>query len=66
VKFAVNSAGRIVNIQQHLGNIDLDYCPYYFIELIRYLVQLGQIKPAKLNGEYVNVEWALKVEIGVK
>jgi hypothetical protein len=66
LKFVVKKEGRIVNIEQSVGNIDLDFCPYYVMDLIRYVLQLGQTKPAKLNGQNVNVQWTLKVEMNNK
>ncbi len=61
LKFVITKEGRIVNIEQSIGNIDLDFCPYYVMDLMRYLLQLGQIKPAQVKGENVNVLWTLKV-----
>jgi len=61
MKFVVTEEGKIVNIEQSVGNIDMDWCPYYVMDLMRYLLQLGQIKPAKINEQNVNVLWTLKV-----
>jgi hypothetical protein len=66
LKFVITKEGRIVNIEQSIGNIDLDYCPSYVMDLIRYLLQSGQIKPAKVKGQNVNVQWTLKVEMDDK
>lgn len=66
LKFVITNEGRILNIKQGIGNIDLDFCPYYVMDLMRYLLQLGQITPAKLNGQNVNVQWTLKVEMNDK
>jgi hypothetical protein len=63
LKFVVNNEGRIVNIEQSVGNIDLASCPYYIMDLMRHLLQLGPLKAAKLNGQNVNVQWTLKVEM---
>ncbi len=61
LKFVVTQAGRIVNIEQSIGNLDLDSCPYYFMDLIRYLCQAGPLNPAKANGQPVPVLWTLPV-----
>lgn len=63
LKFVITKEGNIVNIEQSLGNFDLDYCPYYVMDLMRYLLQSGQLKPGKLKGQNVNVLWTLKVEM---
>lgn len=66
LQFVITKEGRIVNIEQSIGNIDLDDCPYYVMDLMRYLLQSGQVNPAKLKGENVNVLWTLKVEMDNK
>lgn len=63
LKFIITKEGRIVNIQQSKGNVDLENCPYYMMDLIRYLVQLGKIHPAQKNGVNVNAWYTLKVEM---
>ncbi len=63
ITFIVTKEGRIVNIEQAFGNIDLDFCPYYVMDLMRYLLQLKQIKPARVKGQEVAVQWTLKVEM---
>jgi hypothetical protein len=61
LKFIITKEGRVVNIEPSIAFIDLDRCPYYFMELITYLAQLGPFNSAKLNGKNINVEWTLKV-----
>jgi hypothetical protein len=61
LQFVVTQEGRIVNIEQSMGNIDLDYCPYYIMDLMRYMLQYEQIKPAKVEGKNVNVLWHIEV-----
>lgn len=61
MKFVVTAAGRIVNIEQSAGNIDMASCPGYVMDLMRYIIRLGKIKPAKVNGQSVHVLWTLKV-----
>lgn len=66
LKFLITKEGRIVNIEQNFGNIDMDWCPYYVMDLIRYLIQYGKINPAKVKGQNVNVFWTLKVVMNVE
>ncbi|MDJ1506808.1 hypothetical protein [Xanthocytophaga agilis] len=59
VTFVVTKEGRIVNIENSYAESELDYCPSLMTDLIRSLIQFGQIKPATLNGQNVNVQWTL-------
>ncbi|HYV95233.1 MAG TPA: hypothetical protein VE978_25890 [Chitinophagales bacterium] len=61
--FVITKEGRIVNIEQDYGNFDLDFCPYYVMDLIRLIYQLSPVKPAKVKGESVNVRWIVKVNM---
>jgi hypothetical protein len=61
LKFVISKEGRFVNIKQSIGDIDKYGCPDYALDLIRSVLQLGKIKPAKVKGQNVNVEWTLKV-----
>jgi hypothetical protein len=63
LKFVVTETGRIINIEQSIGNIDLDFCPYYVMDLMRALIQYGPLKPAKLKGQNVAVLWTLAVDM---
>ena len=59
----VTETGRIINIEQSIGTIDLDFCPYYVMDLMRVLLQYGPMKPAKLKGQNVTVLWTLAVDM---
>lgn len=61
-KFIITKNGRIVNVDQSIGNYDTD-CPNYLINLITEILKLGQLEPAKIGNENVNVLWKLKVEV---
>lgn len=63
LSFIITKNGRIVNIEQNSGNFDSDFCPYYMLDLIRSICQLGILKPAKVKGENVNVKWVVKVDM---
>ncbi len=62
MSFIITANGRIVNIEQKRGNIDFRYCPYYAMDLVRRIYQLGPVKPAKKKGKNVNVRWTINVE----
>ena len=63
LKFVVTQEGRIVNIEQSIGYINLNNCPYYVMDLMQQLLQSGPLRPAKINGQNVSVQWSLKVEM---
>ena len=59
--FIVTKEGRVVNIEQSIGNFNLESCPAYIMDVMRYVVGLGKMSPAKKNNKNVNVLWKLKV-----
>ena len=63
MSFVITTTGRIVNIKQDMGNID-DSCPYYIMDLTRYIYRMSPLKPSKKKGENVNVKWIVKVDMG--
>ncbi len=63
IQFVVTKSGRIVNIEQSIGNIDIKHCPEYVLDLMRYLVRLGPLRPATVKGKNVDVLWKLKVDM---
>ncbi|HXC03725.1 MAG TPA: hypothetical protein VNZ86_03185 [Bacteroidia bacterium] len=61
VTFVITSEGRIVNVEMARGNLDLNWCPYYMMDVIRYIIRNPYVKPAKYKGKPVNVKWTLRV-----
>jgi hypothetical protein len=63
MKFIVTKEGRIVNIEQSQGNIDISFCPGYILELTKYIKQWGTLIPARRKGKNVNVAWTVAVDM---
>ncbi|MEZ4685757.1 MAG: hypothetical protein R3B47_06735 [Bacteroidia bacterium] len=57
----VTREGKIVNIEQALGDIS-DHCAYTMMEINRKISAWGKVKPATKNGKAVNVRWFIKVD----
>lgn len=64
MKFVVTKEGQILNVEQDDGNIDMDFCPYYVMELIKHIKQWGLLKPAKRKGKNVNALCTVAVDMG--
>lgn len=61
LNFTVTKTGRIVNIEQGVGNLDIQTCPYYMMDLIKHLLQKCPLKPATRHGQAVHVQWSVHV-----
>jgi Fe-S-cluster containining protein len=64
MKFIVTQEGHILNIEQDKGNMDLNFCPYYAMELMKYIKRWGLLKPAKRKGQNVNSICTVAIDMG--
>lgn len=64
LSFIITNTGDIKNIQQAQGNFDINYCPFYIMELMRIICNYGRPQPGMLKGEMVNVRYVVEVGMG--
>jgi hypothetical protein len=63
ITFVVTSSGEIKNIEQFEGNFDLQYCPFYIMELMKQVLSIGRWIPGKVDGKNVNVKCYADIEM---
>ena len=57
ISFVITASGRIVNFTPQFEWS----CPYYMLDVVRHISQLGVVNAAKRKGNPVNVKWTLEV-----
>jgi len=61
--FVVTTNGEIKNIRQFEGNFDLQYCPFYIMDLTRELILKGRWIPGEIESKKVNVRCYIGIDM---